>query len=112
MLTLIVALVLSGFYCAYLTSKRAAFSPQYRWEFWLKEHHPVSNTLAIGLLLLGGFGCLTYLGVASGIFSYLVIMMTAASLVFLLRPLAFFPLRSLLGIGMVSLGVELSLILL
>lgn len=86
MVTLAICLTFIGFVFTYSTSKRAllANGPMTNWA---KEHSVTSNALGI-FLMLGGMFCAMYvLGVASGIFSFLVLLMAVGSLIVLLSPL-------------------------
>ena len=87
MTTMCILLLLAGFSLCYSTSKKMQPAPILGFEPILGPN-PILKT-GLGLTFLGlALGCtLINFGVTTGIFVYLVFLMTVASLVILLAPL-------------------------
>lgn len=106
MTTLSVTLSLIGFYMLYSGSKRAKLVLQYDFQKWLTENPKIGKFAGLVLLFISLITSVLSLGIGSGIFSFLVILMTMASLIVLISPLRFFNISALLVIAMVCYGVE------
>lgn len=90
MITLALAFCFIGFYFFYSTSQRAILGPRSSLQQWVTINTGKAKMLGSALLFLSFIACLLSLGAASGTFSFLVILMTVASLVILCAPLHFF----------------------
>ena len=109
MITLTIALALLGFFMLYSTSRRASLTLQYSFQKWMADNRKTSTYL--GLLLLGVSllsGVMTW-GFGAGVFGFLVVIMTVASLTIIVAPLRFFK-RSVV-IGLLLLGLTLELLI-
>ena len=106
MVSLSVTLALIGFYMLYSTSKRAKLILQYDFQKWIIENQKNGKIIGLSLLIVSLLLSILSLGFGSGIFSFLVILMTMASLVVLISPLRFFNLSALFVIAIVCFGVE------
>lgn len=108
MVTLAVSLTFIGFFLAYNTSKRAILvnGPVLRWA---RKNPRNTNITGILLLLIGLVFTVYTLGWTAGIFSYLVVLMTLASLTVLVSPLHFFSLKGTVIVAIVLLLLEINL---
>ena len=106
MVSLSVILALIGFYMLYSTSKRAKLILQYDFQKWITENQKSGKIIGLSLIIVSLLISILSLGFGSGIFSFLVILMTMGSLVVLISPLRFFNLSALLVIAIVCFGVE------
>ena len=106
MVSLSVTLALIGFYMLYSTSKRAKLILQYSFQKWITKNPKNGKFSGLVLLSISLMISVLSLGLGSGIFSFLVILMTMASLVVLISPLRFFNLSALFVIAIVCFGVE------
>ena len=106
MVSLSVTLALIGFYMLYSTSKRAKLIFQYDFQKWITENQKSGKIIGLNLLIVSLLLSIFSLGFGSGIFSFLVIIMTMGSLVVLISPLRFFNLSALFVIAIVCFGVE------
>ena len=108
MVTLAVSLTFIGFFLAYNTSKRALLvdGPVLRWA---KKNPRNTNIIGIQFLMIGLVCTIFTLGWTAGIFSYLVILMTLASLTVLVSPLHFFSLKGTVIVAIVLLLLEINL---
>ena len=109
MITLASFLTILGFFMFYSTSKRAALQFKIPLQQWANQHPKPAKCLFFTLTLIAYFICVAVLGWGGGSFSFLVILMTAGSLIVLLSPLKFFNLFTLIPIGVVSLLIEIYL---
>lgn len=106
MITLIVCLTALGFMLAYYTSKRAQI-PRTPLADWSRKNGSKSNTMGVVFMILGLLGSIYQLGITSGIFSFLVILMTVGSLTVLVYPLHFIPKKVLVSIAILFLLIEI-----
>lgn len=108
MVTLAVSLTFIGFFLTYNTSKRAILvdGPIRKWA---KKNPGNTNIIGILFLITGLVSTIYTLGWTAGIFSYLVVLMTLASLTVLVSPLHFFSLKGTVIIAIVLLLVEINL---
>ncbi|MBO0343512.1 MAG: hypothetical protein ACTHOM_08845 [Allomuricauda sp.] len=87
MVTLISLLTFIAFYLLYGTSKKMASVGVFGLEKWTGEHKKSAQLASLALMILSlGLSCF-YWGLGSGTFSFLILLMTVASLVILLAPL-------------------------
>ncbi|MBO0329125.1 hypothetical protein [[Muricauda] lutisoli] len=95
MVTLISLLTFIAFYLLYGTSKKMAFVGELGSEKWAGEYKKIAQLTGLALMIFSlGLSCF-YWGLGSGTFSFLVLLMTVASLVILLAPLRFLNYRFL-----------------
>lgn len=106
MITIIVCITFLGFMFAYYTSKRAQI-PRTPLANWSRKNGSKSNTMGVVLMILGLLGSIYQLGTTSGIFSFLVILMTVASLTVMVYPLHFIPKKVLVPIAFLFLLIEI-----
>jgi hypothetical protein len=106
MVSLSIILALVGFYMLYSTSKRAKLILQYNFQKWITKNPKKGKTIGLSLLIFSLLINILSVGFGSGIFSFLVIIMTMGSLVVLISPIRFFNISALLIIAIVCLGVE------
>ena len=87
MVTLISLLTFVAFYLLYSTSKKMAAASELGAEKWIGEHKKASQLASLALMILSlGLSCF-YWGIGSGTFTYIILLMTVASLIILLAPL-------------------------
>lgn len=89
MLTVACIFTLIGFYFLYSTSNRADLTFFWTFQKWINNNKILGKYIGLVLLLIGLFSAIYYLGVAAGVFSFIVILMLMASLVVLIEPLRF-----------------------
>lgn len=87
MITSILVTCFIGFLCFYFTSERAVKGYQSKVIDWIRLHRPESKVLAGVFMAASVMLSLLQWGLLGGVFSFLVILMTIGSLVFLLQPL-------------------------
>lgn len=107
MITLALAFCLIGFYFFYSTSKRAVLATRSSLRQWVTVNNSKAKMLGSAFLFLSFIACILSLGAASGTFSFLVILMTVASLVVLCAPLHFFSNTALLIFFVLALSSEI-----
>lgn len=107
MYTIVIGFTTVGFILNYLSSRRVILSSPTVLRTWAYANASTSKGLGLAALTLGLILHIMQLGLGSGIFSFLVILMTAGSLVVLLYPLNVFNFRVLLLLFAVSLILEL-----
>lgn len=107
MVTLVVIITFLGFFILYNTSEKAVLSHSFFLEKWVQDHPLQGKYLGYALLLIGLTISIPLFGVGSGIFLYLIILMTVASATILLAPLRYLTYRSLSLIFFISIVVEL-----
>ncbi|HEA30986.1 MAG TPA: hypothetical protein ENH91_13505 [Leeuwenhoekiella sp.] len=107
MITLALSLCFIGFYFFYSTSQRAILKPKSSLQQWVAINNPNAKILGGALLFLSFIICMISLGAGAGTFSFLVILMTVASLVVICAPLHFFNRISLLSIFTLTLVFEI-----
>lgn len=90
----------------YSTSKRAKLILQYSFQKWITKNPKNGKFSGLVLLSISLMISVLSLGLGSGIFSFIVIIMTIASLVVLISPLHFFNFSKLLIIATIHFGVE------
>ncbi|HBK70953.1 MAG TPA: hypothetical protein DDZ39_04725 [Flavobacteriaceae bacterium] len=75
-----------GFYALYNTSKRAKLN-DYIFDKWIQSHQKKSKPIGLLLLISAFIILIQYYGIAVGIFSGFIILMTISGLVIILTPL-------------------------
>ncbi|MDT7830446.1 hypothetical protein RQM65_17390 [Pricia sp. S334] len=108
MITLTVGLTFIGFFLSYNTSKRAK-PANGKIRDWAKKNPKISIGTGIAFLVAGLALAVVALGLGSGIFSFLVILMLLGSLTVLVSPLHFFSLKGLILLVVIALLIELNL---
>ncbi|MGY5353721.1 hypothetical protein [Wenyingzhuangia sp. IMCC45467] len=109
MLTLICCIAFFGFYVLYHTSKRADLTQKYFLQEWIHQHSTISKPLGLFFLVLGLVLSVLYMGYGTGIFSYIVTLMTLLSFIVLISPLRLFKMY-LLYLPFLFLVIELYLV--
>ncbi|SIQ31648.1 hypothetical protein SAMN05421797_1011381 [Maribacter ulvicola] len=87
MITLILLLTFTGFYFCYATTKRQKIPTHLKIENWCQQQSILANSLGFILLLFTCSLTIYQFGWGSGVFTFLINLMTIASLVILLQPL-------------------------
>src|SRR5690606_1870228 len=87
MITTMLFFCLSGFVFFYFTSRRAVKAYQAPLTEWIGKHPATSRQVAFGFFTGSIVLAVLKWGLLGGFFSFLVIVMTIGSLVFLLQPL-------------------------
>ncbi|WP_339870288.1 hypothetical protein [uncultured Algoriphagus sp.] len=87
MITVSVLLTFLGFEFFYQTSKKAILSRPPKLESWFLTNEKQAKIIGSGLLLVGLVLSVIYLGVGSGIFAFLSMLMLMGSLVVLISPI-------------------------
>lgn len=90
MFTLIISVMLAGTIFCYYTSNRAFIPVQNKFIRWVNLHQSESKIIGISLILVSFVIAMLSMGVASGIFGGLVILMSILSLLIITAPLRFF----------------------
>ncbi|AGA79540.1 hypothetical protein [Echinicola vietnamensis] len=106
MITLATLIIFLGFYTLYNTSKKAPLLLSNHLEKWAHSHPGPAKAIGLLLLSLGMLIAMFDSGVGAGMFTFLVILMTVASLVVVVTPLKFVGYRSLLVLFAISLMLE------
>ncbi|MDN3663863.1 hypothetical protein ACFFU1_14835 [Algibacter miyuki] len=109
MITLISTFAVLGFYMLYSTSKRAELTFKYKFQHSINQNEKTAKYLALIFFTSSLFLSIITLGISSGIFSFLIVLMTVGSLVVLLAPLHFFNLPILIFIMMFCFVTEIFL---
>lgn len=109
MVTLIVVLLLSGFYLFYNTSQKVQLSRTLFIEKWAQDNSIAARYFALLLFIIGLVISIFSFGIGSGVFLFFVILMTVASLVVLLAPLKYLSYKSLSLLFVFSFAIELIL---
>lgn len=87
MATLISLLTFIAFYLLYGTSKKMVAVGELGIEKWTGENKKIAQIASMALMIFSlGLSCF-YWGLGSGVFTFLILLMTVASLVILLAPL-------------------------
>ncbi len=107
MLSLSIGMTALGYYCCYITSKRALLPKTNPLVTWAQSNAKTSNYLGLLLQTLGLLLCILSLGFGSGLFSFLVILMTVASAILLIGPLYLINSKHLVLLFIVALALEL-----
>lgn len=107
MYTIVIGFATVGFILNYLSSKRVILTSNTGLRAWAVANTSASRCLGLAALTLGLILHTMHLGLGSGVFSFLVILMTAGSLIVLLYPLNVFKFRALLLVFAISLSLEL-----
>ena len=107
MLSLSIVLTALGFYCCYSTSKRAVLPKTNPLVIWASSHAETSTYLGLFLQAVGLILCMRTLGIGSGIFSFLVILMSVASIIILIGPLLLTNTKQLAVLFIGMLAIEL-----
>ncbi|WP_299796825.1 hypothetical protein [uncultured Maribacter sp.] len=87
MITIILILSFTGFYLGYATTKRQKVPVHLYIENWCQQKSKAANSLGYVLLLFACSLTIYQFGWGSGIFTFLVTLMTIASLIIVLQPL-------------------------
>lgn len=95
-MTIILFFCLTGFLFFYFTSGRAVKVYQSSWTEWVGAHPATSKQAAFGFFTVSIVLAVLKWGLLGGFFSFLVILMTMASLVFLFQPMKLFKPRNLI----------------
>jgi|SRR5690554_52453 len=90
MITAIILTCLLGFLFFYLTSRRAVIEYRTNLIDWIGTHPVKAKFTAFGWIVLSIALSILHWGFLGGIFSFVVILMTVASLILLLQPLRVF----------------------
>ncbi len=109
MLSLSILLTALGFYSCYSTSKRAMLPKGNPVVLWASSNAKTSKYLGLFLLTFGLILCVINLGLGSGSFSFLVILMTIASIQVLIGPLFITNSKQLAVVSVLALILELFL---
>jgi hypothetical protein len=107
MLTLVITVTFIGFFILYNTSKKAVLTQTLLLEKYVQNNHLPGKFLGYTLLLIALIISIPLFGVGAGIFLYLTILMTVASIVILLAPLRYMTYKTLSAIFIISFIVEL-----
>lgn len=107
MTTLLFFLILSAFFLFYQTSKRAELNRSFLIEKLAQSHPGRSKIIGLVLLLVSLIGCMSYWGISSGIFAFLIVLTTVGSLVILLAPLRYMSYQLVTSFLVISFIVEL-----
>ena len=107
MVTLSFFLTFLGFYMFYNTSQRAKLNRTNGLEIWVQDHHQPAKYTGGFLFLVALILCILHVGVGSGIFSFLVMLMTVGSLIILLSPLQYINFRTVSGVFLLSILLEI-----
>lgn len=110
MISVYLLLLFFGFYILYFTSKRMVAVPTLKFETWIKTHNSAATMGGLSLLLLSCFLFIYSLGLAAGILTYMVMLMTIGSLIILLAPLQLLTYPKICGVFLLALFIELFLI--
>ena len=87
MITIILILSFTGVYLGYATTKRQKVPVHLYIENWCQQKSKAANSLGYVLLLFACSLTIYQFGWGSGIFTFLVTLMTIASLIIVLQPL-------------------------
>nr|WKN34853.1 hypothetical protein K4G66_20985 [Tunicatimonas sp. TK19036] len=107
MITLSFFLTFLGFYMFYNTSQRAKLIRTNGLEIWVQDHHQPAKYAGGFLFLVALILCILQFGVGSGIFSFFVMLMTVGSLIILLSPLQYINYRTVSGVFLLSILLEI-----
>ncbi|AIM38179.1 hypothetical protein KO02_16955 [Sphingobacterium sp. ML3W] len=88
------------------TSKRIAWRDKSKLWDYLANRKKHSRVIAIALFLLAIVCSIYTIGVASGIFAFVVILMCMACLIVFFFPFAYFGYRAVLGVYLCSFLIE------
>jgi len=106
MISLTILLNILGFYLLYTTSDKMDSQTLLGFEAKLVQHKRTAKIIGIALLLLSCVGCVMAFGLASGIFSFIIYVMTFGSLIVLLAPLKLVNMKTLALFMVLSVVVE------
>jgi len=106
MVTLLILLTFIAFYLCYHTSKKAELSRAYQLECWAQDHTHTSKIVGLTTLLLALVLCMVHFGIGSGIFAFVVILMTVGSCVVLFAPLRYVKAWALAAVFFLSIILE------
>ncbi|SFR65319.1 hypothetical protein SAMN04488010_1599 [Maribacter stanieri] len=87
MITIILLLTFTGFYTCYATTKRQKVPINLKIETWCLKKSTQANAIGSILIFIACALSIYKFGWGSGIFTYLIFLMTVASLIILLQPL-------------------------
>lgn len=107
MTTILSFITFIGFFLAYNTSKKAKLKRSLYIEKGAQDHPKQAKVIGLGLLLLVLVGCVFYWGVTSGIFGFLILIMTVGSLVIVLGPIPMIRYKLVGVLFIISLFIEL-----
>lgn len=106
MLSIAVLFVFLGFFAWYNTSRRVRFQSPSAVEKWLQNHRKYSKIMAFVCLSVAYFVLTTQHGWGGGVFVWLVLFMTLASLITILNPLQLLNYKHLSGVYLFLLIIE------
>lgn len=110
MITLLISLVLIGFFSLYSSSSRAELTLQYSLQRWVHKNQKQGMYFGIFCMMLSIIVAIAALGTGAGIFAFLVVVMTIASLVILLSPLRVLRFSTLFLLIVICFSVEIMII--
>lgn len=105
MITLSTLFVFAGFWICYQTSRRAVVHT----TGWIRSNRAKGNLIGVAGLLCGLVLSMITLGVGSGLFSFLMTVTVAGSMIILLCPLGYVNFRSVGVIALISFFLELTI---
>jgi len=106
MVTLLVFLIFVAFFLLYNTSKKAELNRKFLLEKWAQDHIQASKILGLVILIFAMVQCISYWGTGSGLFAFVVILMTVASCVVLFAPLRYIKAWALSSVFLLSILLE------
>ncbi len=110
MATLISIITFSGFYLLYTASQKMVAVDNLGFEKWIGRHINFSKYSGLALLIVSlGLSCFHW-GTGSGTFTFLIMLMTIASLIVLLAPLRILNRRFLTLVFVVLFICEITLL--
>jgi hypothetical protein len=95
MVTGISLLVFVAFYLLYSTSKKMAGAGVLGFEKWVIGHRSISKYTGLAFLIISLGLSIWLWGLGSGVFTFFILLMTAASLIILLAPLRLLSYKSI-----------------
>ncbi|MCV9386128.1 hypothetical protein [Reichenbachiella ulvae] len=107
MATLTIALIGMAFYIVYHTSKRAVPTRFLKIERWFYYNETKTKSLSIMLLFIALSLAIILWGVAAGVLTFFVVLMTWGSLIVILSPIRVFTIKHLSVLFLLSLFSEL-----
>lgn len=107
MISLNTYLTFLGFWCCYQTSSRVRLAAPNTLEQFIRSDARVGNIIGFGFLLIGLVGSVLAFGLGSGLFAFMVLLSSVASLVILLAPMGYISLRSASMVCTVSILLEM-----
>ncbi|GGD70399.1 hypothetical protein [Maribacter cobaltidurans] len=87
MYTFIFTLAFIGFYLCYATSKRMVIANNFGFEEWCYENNLISNSIGVTSLLSAASTSIFLWGWGTGLFTFIIVLMTVGSIIIILQPL-------------------------